>query len=198
MRIPSRFSIAKVNLSAKTVSKYLLLLCCVVEPAYAGDTYLSDPNVKVARHDRRTSVHRFNSNPNEPLSYWGTLFQKGIWEKPSAEEKRLLHYEELPKCSSSEVKLDKVYSHTAGTEGTDVLYYAPDDPAQVAKAKGYQGFKVPYNPALLADPKTNLPNSWQAFARFIQVDCLPQRFRFTYIGNERYMEFRLGDKAWAP
>ncbi|MCB0325612.1 MAG: hypothetical protein KDD69_18650 [Bdellovibrionales bacterium] len=166
-----------------------------VREACATDQYLMDGRVATARHDRRTSSQRFQTEEGG-LSAWGMLFEESIWNTATSEEKQLLQYEELPSCQQGAVELEPLLQHTPGTEKTDVLYYAPTDPEQVSRARQYRGFKVPYNPALLADPKTNLPNEWQAFARFIQVDCLPLRFRFAYVGSQRYMEFRRGTEAW--
>lgn len=163
----------------------------------SAQDYLLDPNIKVERHNKRTTRTEFPRNAKiSPLDQWGLMFEQSVANSNIPEEANLIQFEALSRCEKPDVKLLDVHHHTPGTESDDVLYYSPDDAEQRAKAEKYSGFKVAYQPALMRNPQTGQPEYWQAFARFLQIECLPVRFRFTYVGSVRYMEFRSGDAAW--
>lgn len=173
------------------------MLFCLSQVPCAAQELLTDERVRIARHDRRVS--RFvlrDDKESTPIDHWGIVFRRSFWEEKAAREEQLLHYEELPNCSESKTSLEEVFQLTPGSDAFDVLYYSADDKEQRKKARGYFAYAVAYNSALIADPDTNIPDQIQEFARFIGIECLPTRFRFTFIGSRRYMEFRTGDKAW--
>lgn len=179
------------------ITKLLLpaVLLIAAGPAAAQD-YLLDGRVKIQRHDKRTSSHTFPREKDAaPLDLWAMQFERSV-DAANSSQSRLLHYEALPPCEGSDVILHEVQHHTQGTEKTDVLYFNDQDTGQKARAARYPGFSIAYQPALLELPNTHQAEYWQMFARFIQIECLPTRFRFTYIGSDRFMEYRVGDAAW--
>ncbi len=176
-----------------------LLLSFFTPQQVAAQDYLLDKNVKIHRHDKRTTPYRFPRGEKAPaLDGWGMMFERSVWNPETPEEARLINYEKLPTCEKSDVALHEVVQYTKGTEKTDVLYYSKSDPLQRKRAAEYPALKIAYEPALMRDSSTNQAEYWQMFARFIQIDCLPTRFRFTYVGSQRYMEYRYGDAVWEP
>ncbi len=165
-------------------------------PALAAD-YIANSEIKVARHDKRRTRFTFHrGESSQPRFLAGLMFERYYWEERDDIEKRFISYEELDTCTKPEVRRDRVFQVTPGTDEFDVVYFNPNDERQLTSARKYKGRVIPYEPALLRDKKTDVADQWQVFARFIQVKCLPTRFHFTYVGQERYMEFRMGEEAW--
>ena len=181
----------------------LLTLLPVYPQRLAAQDFLLDPTVKIARHDKRTTRNKFLRQSADsqakklgPLDSWGMMFERSVTDNQALSDSKLIHYEKLPQCEKAEVRLIDVFNNTPGTDSTDVLYYDPDDPAQLKQALSYGQFKVPYKAALTPESNSGHPEYWQSFARFIQLECLPTRFRFSYVGSQRYIEYRLGASAW--
>lgn len=170
---------------------------CLCSTSAGAQDYLLDSNVRIERHNKRTTRTEFpRENQKQPLNQWGLMFERTVEGSQVPEEANLIQYEKLAACEKPEVRLLDIHHHTPGTEATDVVFYADDDSEQRKRAAQYSGFKVAYRPALMRDPKTGQPEYWQSFARFIQLECLPARFHFTYVGSVRYIEYRLGQAAW--
>ena len=179
----------------------LALLCLVGSLLLGGtahaQTFLTDETVTIARHDKRQSRVQFNRDADEAdPDRFATVFSPTEAKQRELTRPDLLRYNELPACSTSEVQLYEVFEHTPITDYFDVVYFDSDDPKQVEKAKQYGTTAVPYNPALMVDPKTKAADFWQDFARFVQIPCLPTRFRFVNSAGKRYQEYRLGNSAW--
>lgn len=166
--------------------------------AFAAD-YLSDPEVKIARHDKRKTGTVF-TNPYrstaEGLSYFAFVFTPSQSEQARLARSGLIRYDPLPTCNSSQVELRKVFEHTPVSDLFDILFYSPDDQNQTKQVRSYRGLARPYDPALRRDPATGTSDGWQQFARFAGVRCLPTRFHFVEIGSQRYIAYREGDEAW--
>ncbi len=184
------------------LSFYLLSRLCVVFlflllvfwpfSAWAIDSYFTDDQAPIARHDVRSSAEKLPRNKRELRL--GLLFTSP-YPKPDAELNS--QYLELPRCAKPDVKLLAVYQHNPATEAFDVVYFDPQDPIQVAAAKNYPKRSVAYQPALVRDAKTGQTDIWQFFARMMRIECLPTRFHFIMVGNQRFMEFRSGALAWS-
>jgi hypothetical protein len=163
-----------------------------------AENYLEDYRITIQRHDKRNSSVRFkDALVSKDSILWGLLFDSSIWQSPSAEEARVVDYEALPQCRESKVTLYELQTAAESFgKNQDIIYYNEKDRNQVSLAKNFPGIAVAYQAALIRDPQTNDLPLAQVFARFIRVQCLPTRFRFSEIGSKRYAEFRTGSEAW--
>lgn len=176
----------------------VILSCLLSAPTpAAAQEYFDDPTIQVARHDRRKSNIRLpRGNRSAPLEYWGLLFEQPWAERINRQKTSLVHYEKLPDCTKSDVRLEQIYQYSTLTDVFDVVYYSDENPTQVRKAKKLTTPVVAYQPALVRDENTGLTDTLQTYARFLQIRCLPTRFRYVDIGSKRYREFRTGDAVW--
>ena len=166
-------------------------------PAAQAQQYLNDPAVVVARHDTRPSREQLPRNTGErPLDAWGMLFQPSPTNIVKEDKSDLVSYEKLPNCAQSRVETHEVGAVSQLSKAMDIVYYSAEDAEQQVKAKSHKGLTVAYQPALVREPKTGIPNTLQAYARFSQVRCLPTRVRFLDVGSKHYSEIRTGTAAW--
>ena len=163
---------------------------------HGGFNKASDEN----RHDRRPSAIKFveEDSANNPLaSNLAVTYRIESSALNQSLADVIVSTDELPKCSEDKVELVEVEQYSPGSERFDFVYFNAEDSAQLAKANSHEGKVVAYNKHLLRDPNTKQPDEIQGFARLIGINCLPTRFRFIYVGNQRYAEFRQGAEAWS-
>lgn len=181
-------------LRSRVFSALLLASLAFIQPVAAEESEAQDRS-HIARHEKRKSAVVFGSRTND-LPRNAVLFYMKKTEAEKFREEHFISFDDLPRCSESKIILDEVFEHTEYSEKLDILYYDPDDSEQVKQARSYAGNLVPFTRFLYLNPETQSTDFFQSFARMINISCLPTRFRFTYVGNKRYAEFRLGAKAW--
>jgi hypothetical protein len=174
-----------------------VILALFIATQASAQEYFDDPTVQVARHDKRKSnVKLPRGSDSAPLEYWGLLFEQPWAERIDRHKTSLVHYEKLPNCEKSDVRLEQIYQYSTLTDVFDVVYYSEADPGQVRRAKKLNTPSVAYQAALVRDEETGLTDTLQTYARFLQIRCLPTRFRYVDIGSKRYREFRTGAAVW--
>lgn len=173
-------------------SSTALLLALVHCTAFAEEPALGQADPQIAYHARRRTSQLLAGKDSQDVG--GILFNSTAWQ--FEDDGRLVSYHELPDCRAETTQLVPVFQSTPGTDEFDVVYFNSKEAAELDQARRYRGRALPYLPALVRDPETGSPEHWQVFARFVQIRCLPTRFRFVTIGASRYIEYRMGKSAW--
>ena len=169
---------------------------CLCSSTVVADELLQIRPNEVTRHEKRRSSYRFNNRNKADSNLAGFLFSTKPWEKGLGKNASLVDQTQLPRCTRSEVKRRKVFHHSPGSEAFDVLYFSETNRRDKDRAVAYKSRAIAYQPEIHRDPETSEVDRWQVFARFVQIPCLPARFHFVYEGKQRFIEYRLGDRAW--
>ncbi len=115
----------------------------------------------------------------------------------SDEDRAALIYSVPDNCTKNIIVMDEVFHHTEGSEALDLTIYNSDEDGQVDQAKKVRTAKVSWDPTYdISAGYDNVDAKMQDLARAMNPICLPARYRFVYVGSQRYREVRYGDKAW--
>lgn len=101
----------------------------------------------------------------------------------------------LPLCAKDDIRREEIYGAGPSSAFLDILFYSPDDPAQLRQRQSYHGAKAPYVESALTNPYAE-PSIIQHFARSIALRCLPTRFHVVFATGRAYAEYREGARAW--
>lgn len=176
--------------------------------AHADDSAvdLLDPSVPIVVHRKKTGVafsHKIYSETSQEAAITfvpeDTMASSKHSSLIEAESNRdtisPIVLPKLPSCSEN-----KVQRQVAGLIGGEIdiydfVLYDGSSREQVNLAKSYQGLAVPYRGGKVVD-NHDKTDSFLLLALTMDIRCLPTRFHFVKENRSRYMEHRIGQRAW--
>lgn len=161
--------------------------------ARSQEAFVADARLPIAKHEVRPStVKILDGREATPEILPSVLFPVDTANRPVGAGT----YDVLPNCTESSVDREPLAEKSEGIENMDVLYFSPDDSAQVKRAATYPGLALPFIETAVVNPYYGGYNRLQCFARTVRLRCLPARFRYVTIEGQRVAEYRRGDRAW--